>query len=287
MQLNGTPINQGSYCTIHSIKGCTDRVAKVYNLRKAENSPEHGHGMPDCLLREISILKKLRHPRIVTLHDVVCEDPKYVVLVLEKCQSSLDDEPPVERSLPVRRQIVAQVLSAISFMHKNGIFHRDIKPGNILLTHDGEVRLCDFNLAIDVGVGITEAKLYQVEASSLPWRAPEVILSDYTYNCLSDIWSVGIVLLGMRLGKDMPSGNCAIGQLFLIYKLLGTPGSPGRWPEVKKYPHWNQEHPRWNGTLGDLLHQGDESENDLLRNMITYLPYRKTADWLLEHPYFL
>jgi len=278
----GKLLTRGSYCRIHEVCDHPEKVAKVY-IRPVRDASSPIDLIEDVVLREIGILRLLSsHPHVVTLTDlaIVKND---IMLVLERCEGCLDADKVTD--VDIRKKITRHVLEALGAMHRLGIMHRDIKPDNILLTRSGDVRLCDFNLSIQRGLDIATDAQYEVDASTRWWRAPEVLLADKVYNCSVDVWSIGVILLTMRVGYNPLRGDSDIGQLFATFKLIGTPGRGDRWPKAADLPHWKAMYPQYaTGDLETLL--SDDSESDLIRHMVAYPTTRKSAAWLLEHPYF-
>jgi serine/threonine protein kinase len=274
-------IGSGTYCSVHNIAREPDLVAKVYTCKPGEFCIDE-----DVVIRELVILQRLKgHPNIASMHDVVM-DPCRVVLVMPRYPGTFVAETYVNQPQK-RRAIAQQVLHAVRFMHDQGIIHRDLKPCNILLSNEGHAVVCDFNLSIQQGIAITDDNTYEISASTLWWRAPEVLLTDTVYDCGVDVWSVGVILLTMCMGVHPMKSGSDIGQLFLTYKVLGTPGSANIWPEAKAMTHYSDAHPQWNRPALPGMIQGlSAAEQDILKHMVAYPRQRKTAGWLMKHPYF-
>ena len=277
----GVRIGVGTYCSVYTLQDDPESVAKVYN-----NSNEK---LEDYVLREIAILTRFKHANIVKLRKVETSSAGKVTLTMERCKSELHSNM-YKSDLLGRRKIIREVLQSLSFLHSNGVIHRDVKPANILLANDGTVRLCDFNTAMYMGLEICSKNTKQsIEAGTLWWRAPEALLDDYHYDYKVDIWAVGVLLLSMIIGKEPLKGDNCVQQLFFTYQMLGTPGTDDNWPNASTLPNWSSKHPQWaRGTLQDLLKTSTATaeEKDLLSHTLTYPNTRQSAAWLLEHRYF-
>ena len=113
-----------------------------------------------------------------------------------------------------------QMLRALSFIHSQGICHRDIKPQNLLVNADtGELKLCDFGSAKILNP--SEPNVSYI--CSRYYRAPELIFGATIYTTKIDVWSAGCVMAELILGQPLFPGESGIDQLVEIIKILGTP----------------------------------------------------------------
>ena len=123
----------------------------------------------DCkrLLREAKLLRRLEHPNIVKLIEVLIspsatiEDFDTIYLVLEIAEASLANVIKSKLYLDSKqvRKIIYNTLTGLKLVHTSGVLHRDLKPANILVNKDCSVRICDFGLSRSiVGIGKVEAK---------------------------------------------------------------------------------------------------------------------------------
>lgn len=184
----------------------------------------------DCkrILREISILSKLRHDHIVKIYDIPMPgklgsfDELYVVM--EICDSDLKKLIRTGITLsPVQIDtLLYNTLVGLKYIHSANIYHRDLKPANILVNQDCSVKICDFGLARAIGEELTRASFGSPRDGeerdgrdrrqkrhltghvvSRWYRAPELILLQETYTSAIDVWSMGCIyaeLLGMLEG---------------------------------------------------------------------------------------
>lgn len=151
-------------------------------------------------LREARTIAGLAHPNIITVYDVVEDDGRpWVVLELVQARS-LADVIRMQGPLPPRRlaTIGLAVLSALETVHQAGITHRDVKPGNILLTDDGRVKLTDFGIARGAGDStLTGAGMLVGSPSYVP---PEVVRGG-TAGPPADLWGLGATLYAAAVGR--------------------------------------------------------------------------------------
>ena len=182
------------------------------------------------------------------------------------------------------RDIIHKTLLGLSFMHKYGFFHRDMKPENILLTGN-KIKIADFGLARE----IRSVPPYTEYISTRYYRAPECILQSTNYNSPIDIWGLGCIMAEMYLHpQPLFCGSNEKEVLFRICSLLGTP----------TYESWNDgiqqakligiKFPNNPGTdLEKIIPEASSEAIDLIRQMIQWDPNRRsTASILLNHPFF-
>ena len=115
-------------------------------------------GTPSTAIREISLMKELKHVNIVRLHDVIHTETK-LVLIFEYCEQDLKKymDTHGERGAldpQVVRSFMYQLLKGTAFCHENRVLHRDLKPQNLLINRRGELKLGDFGLARAFGVPV-------------------------------------------------------------------------------------------------------------------------------------
>ncbi|KAK3823993.1 MAG: kinase-like domain-containing protein [Linnemannia elongata] len=171
-------------------------------------SPLTSESSPLDLIRgEVAILKKLHHPNIVKLYevlDVSAEDSMY--MVFEYCEKgvlmpvSLTEKYENVFSDAECRDVFQQMILGIEYLHEHDIIHRDIKPDNLLRSGDGTVKIVDF--------GVSEMfnkkgdDLTKKSAGSPAFMAPELCRHDHgeVSGRATDVWSMGITLYCIRYG---------------------------------------------------------------------------------------
>ncbi|GAX23702.1 hypothetical protein FisN_12Hh279 [Fistulifera solaris] len=166
------------------------------------------------------------HPNIVKLLAVYAKDSSSWSLAFEYCPVDLSlslewrrrrRKHPRLLHINIIRLIARDIWNALSFCHAKGIVHRDIKPGNLLVSKDGYVRLCDFGLARSCA-GDSKG------LCTLFYRAPESLLGD-TQNCRPalDLFAAGLIVAELCLGRTLWEGTNEMEQLGFIFRSLGTP----------------------------------------------------------------
>jgi len=277
-------IGEGTYGVVYKAK---DRVTgEIVALKKIRLEAED-EGIPSTAIREISLLKELHHPNIVRLFDVVHTERK-LTLVFEfldqDLKKYLDVVGEAGLGLPILMSFLYQLLLGIAHCHAHRILHRDLKPPNLLINREGQLKLADFGLARAFGIPV---RSYTHEVVTLWYRAPDVLLGSRHYSTPVDIWSVGCILAEMANGRPLVAGTSENDQLERIFRLLGSP-PPGNslleLPEYQRsYQHHNYPATPWNQLVPKLPPSG----LDLLSRLLTYDPSQRiTAQAALNHPFF-
>lgn len=177
-----------------------------------------------------------------------------------------------------------QILRGLDECHRRGIMHRDLKPQNLLVDREGNLKLADFGLA---RAFVLPLRAYTHEVITLWYRAPEILMGSKKYSPGVDMWSVGAIFAEMVTGRALWPADSEVDELFRIFRTLGTP-SEAVWPGVTSLPDWNDAFPQWPSKgLQKSVPTLDATGLDLLSKMLQYDPARRiTAKAAMEHPYF-
>ena len=187
------------------------------------------------------------------------------------------------------KTLTLQICSAVDYLHRHWILHRDLKTSNLLLNNRGEIKLADFGMARYTAN--PAPRLTQLVVT-LWYRAPELLLGAEEYAFKIDIWSVGCIFSELLTCEPLFQGKNEVTQLSQIFSKLGLPTTKS-WPEFKSLPNSKALSPLLNATARkssltspnypDLTNSG----LDLLVEMLTLNPVdRPSAARILEHPYF-
>lgn len=121
-----------------------------------------------------------------------------------------------------------QILNGLNFCHSRRVIHRDLKPQNVLIDKDGNIKIADFGLARAFGVPI---KTLTHEVETLWYRAPEILLGQKQYSLGVDMWSLGCIFSEMVEKRPLFMGDSEIDQIFKIFQYHGTP-TVTEWPAI-------------------------------------------------------
>jgi len=183
-------IGKGAFSVVHkAISKRTGEIVAVKIIDKKEASSQQDEKR---LHTEVNILTRVNHPNIVCLKDMY-ETSEKMFLVMELVTGGELFDKIVEKGSYSEKDasvIVRKILSAVEYLHMNGIAHRDLKPENLLLRSESEteVMLSDFGLSKIIG----EDTMMQTACGTPYYVAPEV-LSATGYGQEVDLWSVGVI----------------------------------------------------------------------------------------------
>ncbi|XP_033210916.1 cyclin-dependent kinase 1 [Belonocnema kinseyi] len=278
-------IGEGTYGVVY--KGKHKKTGEIVAMKKIRLESDD-EGIPSTAIREISLLKELKHPNIVSLLDVLMEESKlylifeYLTMDLKKYMDNIGSGKLMNPSTV--KCYLYQITKAILFCHQRRVLHRDLKPQNLLVDKSGVIKIADFGLGRAFGIPV---RVYTHEVVTLWYRAPEILLGATRYSCAIDIWSIGCIFAEMATKKPLFQGDSEIDQLFRIFRVLRTP-TEDIWPGVTQYSDYKATFPNWKtNNLEDHVKVLDSDGIDLLQAMLTYDPaHRISARAALQHAFF-
>ncbi|ORZ14532.1 protein serine/threonine kinase [Absidia repens] len=276
-------LGEGAYGIVY--KAQNRETGEVVALKRIRLDNEE-EGVPCTAIREISLLKELKHPNIVRLYDVLHKERK-LILVFEYLDSDLKkflDSNGGDIDELTIKQMMYQLLKGIAFCHEHRVLHRDLKPQNLLINKKGELKLGDFGLARAFGIPV---RSYSRDVVTLWYRAPDVLMGSKQYSTSIDLWSAGCIFAEMASGSPLFPGSSVSDQLQCIFKVLGTP-TDETWPKVSQVPEYKRDFEIFAPiSLESILPKLDPLGIDLLKKLLEYPPEKRiTASNALQHPYF-
>lgn len=263
-------VKDGTYYACKKMKQHYDGVEQVNNLR------------------EIQAMRRLNpHANIIGLHEIIYDKKTgTVALICELMDMNIYEMIRGRRHYLPEIKIknyMYQLLKSLDHMHRCGIFHRDVKPENILIK-DEVLKLADFGSCRSV-----YSKPPYTEYISTRWyRAPECLLTDGYYSYRMDLWSVGCVFFEVMSLHPLFPGSNEVDQIAKIHDVLGTPDSS----VLNKMKHRNRginfDFPPKKGTgIEKLIPHASSQCIELIYKMCTYDPEERiTAKQALRHSYF-
>lgn len=281
-------VGEGTYGVVYKALD-TKHNNRVVALKKIRLESED-EGVPSTAIREISLLKEMRDENTVRLYDIIHSDSHKLYLVFEFLDLDLKK---YMESIPAGlglgadmiKRFMMQLVKGTAYCHGHRILHRDLKPQNLLIDKEGNLKLADFGLARAFGVPL---RAYTHEVVTLWYRAPEILLGGKQYSTGVDIWSIGCIFAEMVNRKPLFAGDSEIDQIFRIFRIMGTP-TEEVWPDVNYLPDFKKTFPKWKKKdLQASVPSLDPAGVDLLELMLVYDPAgRISAKRALQHEYFM
>jgi len=291
-------IGEGAYGVVY--KAVCKKTEQFVALKKIRLDTEN-EGVPSTAMREISLLKELDHPAVVQLLDVVFSNQQAMYLVFEyldkDLKRQLDDYVAKKKQTnigyvgglpePVVKSYLQQIASGLAYCHVHSVLHRDMKPQNLLVNSQGQIKLADFGLARYFSV---PSRCFTHEVITMWYRPPEILLGSNHYSTPVDIWSLGCIFYEMLTKTPLYQGDSEIDQLFRIFRSLGTP-TESSWPGVFNLPEYKAQFPNWQGKDPYKIIDGEKFKvsfetRDVLAKMLVYSPQERiSACEILQHPY--
>uniref|UniRef100_A0A8C7TGB3 cyclin-dependent kinase n=1 Tax=Oncorhynchus mykiss TaxID=8022 RepID=A0A8C7TGB3_ONCMY len=276
-------LGEGTYATVFKGRSkLTDNLVALKEIRL-----EHEEGAPCTAIREVSLLKDLKHANIVTLHDIVHTD-KSLTLVFEYLDKDLKqymDDCGNIMSMHNVKIFLFQILRGLAYCHKRKVLHRDLKPQNLLINERGELKLADFGLARAKSV---PTKTYSNEVVTLWYRPPDVLLGSSEYSTQIDMWGVGCIFYEMAAGRPLFPGSTVEDELHLIFRLLGTP-SEDSWPGISGVDEFKSYNfPKYKPQ--PFINHAPRLDTEGIELVLSFLKYeskrRISADEAMKQAYF-
>ncbi|KAI8066865.1 kinase-like domain-containing protein [Gongronella butleri] len=231
-------VGEGTYGKVYKARNC--KTGKLLALKRIRMRSDK-EGFPITAMREIKLLQRLRHDHIVRLEEIlVSQGSVYMVLeYMDHDLSGILSHPQFKFAPAHIKSLTQQILQGLAYLHGKGILHRDMKGSNLLLNHQGQLKIADFGLA-----RVFQQKGdYTNRVITLWYRPPELLLGATRYDTAVDIWGVGCIMMELFTGKPIFNAADEIAQLHAIYKIMGTPTREA-WPAMVDLPWYELLKPK-------------------------------------------
>jgi len=286
------PVGQGAYGVVCSAQD-EERHESVA-VKKIENAFEH-LTFAKRTLRELRILRHLSHENLIDIRHVFLPGAKesfndiYVVSELMETDLASILKSPQPLSDEHCQFFLYQILRGLKYFHSAEVIHRDLKPRNLLVNCNCDLKICDYGLA-RVNFPSEEFRACPMtEYVCTRWyRAPEVLCSWTNYGKAIDIWSVGCIFAEMMRRKPLFPGKNTQHQLQLVIACLGMPDQEclQKIPNSKCRKFIETLQITGSRSLADMLTSASQDAFDLLTKSLKFSPDKRivVAD-ALQHPY--
>ncbi|CAJ1941971.1 unnamed protein product [Sphenostylis stenocarpa] len=274
-------VGDGTFGSVwRAINKQSGEVVAIKKMKKKYYSWE------ECVnLREVKSLRKMNHPNVVKLREVirecdtlclVFEYMEYNLYQLMKNREKLFSENDV-------RNWCFQVFQGLAYMHQRGYFHRDLKPENLLVTKD-VIKIADFGLARE----ISSQPPYTEYVSTRWYRAPEVLLQSHLYGSKVDMWAMGAIMAELFTLRPLFPGTSEADEIHKICSVIGSPTNESWADGLKLARDINYQFPQLASVhLSALIPSRSDDAISLVTSLCSWDPCKRpTAAEALQHPFF-
>ncbi|KAG1831222.1 Pkinase-domain-containing protein [Suillus variegatus] len=226
-------VGEGTYAVVYQGReASTSRKVAIKKIKVGQFKD----GLDMSAIREVKYLRELHHQNVIELLDVFSSKTN-LNLVLEFLDSDLEmiiqDRSLVFLPADIKAWM-AMTLRGLEFCHRNFMLHRDLKPNNLLIASDGQLKIADFGLARDFA---DPGHKMTCQVITRWYRPPELLFGCRYYSSAVDIWSVGCIFAELMLRTPYLPGESDMDQLKTIFRALGTPTEED-WPGHTKLPDY-------------------------------------------------
>jgi len=285
-------VGSGAYGIVVSARD--KRTGEMVAIKKIEKAFDHPT-FTKRTLRELKILRLAQHENIIAVKTLQLPRSRstlseiYVISELMQTDLSSIIRSPQLLSDEHCQFFAYQIMRGLKYLHSANIMHRDLKPRNLLVNSNCDLKICDFGLArVDLpNLQVRAANMTDYVATRW-YRAPEVLLTSKCYTKAIDVWSVGCILGELLVRMPIMPGTNAQNQLDLIFNLIGTPTAE----DIESITNLKAKEkalrvPRRSSAFDSRFAGCNPEAVDLLKQMLIFDPNKRiTVDMALNHPYF-
>ncbi|SCV04229.1 LANO_0G08944g1_1 [Lachancea nothofagi CBS 11611] len=282
-------VGEGTYAVVYvGTKRSSNRRIAIKEIKTSGFKD----GLDMSAIREVKYLQEMQHANVIELVDVFMAQNN-LNLVLEFLPADLEmiikDTSILFTQADIKSWLL-MTLRGVHHCHRNFILHRDLKPNNLLLAPDGQLKLADFGLARNMG---SPQEFLTSNVVTRWYRAPELLFGAKHYTGAVDMWSVGVIFAELMLRIPYLPGKDDIDQIDVTFRALGTPTDKD-WPEISTFGTYNKIQfypPPSREELRRRFIAATENALSLMSGMLVMNPHKRldpiqclTSEYFLELP---
>ncbi|KAK4778589.1 hypothetical protein SAY86_006117 [Trapa natans] len=193
----GRTIGEGTFAKVKFAQNT--ETGESVAMKVLDRSTIIKHKMVEQIKREILIMKLVRHPCVVRLHEVLATRTKIYIILEFITGGELFDKIVHHGRLSEAesRRYFQQLIDGVDYCHSKGVYHRDLKPENLLLDSQGNLKISDFGLSALLEPGVS---LLRTTCGTPNYVAPEVLNHKGYLGAVADVWSCGVILYVLMAG---------------------------------------------------------------------------------------
>ena len=215
-------VGEGAYGIVYKCKNKeNNKFVAVKKFKETEDKL-----VQKTMKRELSMLQLVHHENVVEFQEAFVSKGNFFLLFeyVEKNLLELLEESPKGLSTKLIRSLIYQMCKAVSYLHKNNMIHRDVKPENLLIDENLNLKLCDFGFARKINLNNNNDNVDNMTdyVATRWYRSPELLLTGGMYGPAVDYWAIGCIMGELADGNPMFPGDNEVDQLDCILKILGN-----------------------------------------------------------------
>ena len=215
-------VGEGAYGIVYKCRNKeTDKYVAIKKFKEI-----HDKLVQKTMKRELKMLQMLKHENVVDFQEafIYKENLFLVFEYVEKNLLEVLEKYPEGLNPKLIRSFVFQMCKAVHYLHTKNIIHRDVKPENLLVDENMNIKLCDFGFARKISLNDENNNVdAMTDYVATRWyRSPELLLSSGIYGPEVDYWAIGCIMGELTDGNPMFPGENEVDQLDCIIKVLGN-----------------------------------------------------------------